>query len=569
MKELKNKSVEDLWNDFDRSENDKIDMTKRSICIRLESMVDNSKKNDVLRELLLQNFVFVVKQILHCENIDVEQYKSRLKWFLDNCDDNSLDYYKRRLNETASFMNKWSYSFACWLLTNDKNYLDNAIESLISCAFILLEQETYNEIYVKIMDILNIIKFYNLNRSNLDLNNLLLKIIYKTNGTENARWMIEPVIVFAELNHSADYNLINNLITILHKNAYQFRIKNKTHLEKRLLEESIRLCKFMNLDSSQKNNLRKEIHCLIGESLERVAGSRLEDGVAAVSFFKDAQEEYKLAQRHDRVKALNERIREASSKIQWNVSTVRTKMLPLKLTGNNGFQFVNSICNYTENIPQLDWISNLTRELMEKYPISSLVTNISFNDKNPTSYDKTDDEIFESRVKQQIIQFIKLGESRLALAVKELEASKKLSAKDFLGVLRSIGLHEDDQMKIIASGIEDHFNKRYTASISTLVPMIEGTLRSLLESKGISILRNKDEFILDSELGRMLADERVKKLLGNNYTNYLKTKYSDPDGINERNRVSHALSKAIEFNHENSLAIIKTIFNIADLSLKK
>ena len=112
------------------------------------------------------------------------------------------------------------------------------------------------------------------------------------------------------------------------------------------------------------------------------------------------------------------------------------------------------------------------------------------------------------------------------------------------------------------------FNNRHIASISTLTPMIEGTLRSLMKSKGIEILRNKDDIILDKELGGILADTKVKELLGENFTNYIKTKYADPDGMNERNKVSHALSKSVEFRHESSLALIKTICNIAELSLK-
>ena len=62
------------------------------------------------------------------------------------------------------------------------------------------------------------------------------------------------------------------------------------------------------------------------------------------------------------------------------------------------------------------------------------------------------------------------------------------------------------------------------------------------------ILRNKEDQILDSELGPMLHDERTPELIGEDLINYIQIKYADPDGINQRNKVSHALNPMVDFN---------------------
>ena len=433
---------------------------------------------------------------------------------------------------------------------------------------ILIDQNKFDEVYTKIMIITNLIRFYNLEKPHLKFNEVLTKLIYKIQTTDDARWLIEPIFAFSLTNIKPDLNLVHNLLTVTHKSAHHLGKKGNFHLEKRLYEKSLDLVNLLELDSTHKVELKKKIHELIAESLERVADSRMSEGAAAVSFYNDAKTELVLAERHDRIHEIDVKIREATQNIEWTESSYTIKMPILELSGTNETELINSICRYVENIPSIDWARDLVKDLNEKHPISGLFPHISFNENNPTNYAQSDEEVFKSQVKTEIIRFIKLGESRLSLAVKELEDNGKITAAGFIDYLKRIGLHDDSQMEIISSGIEDHFNNRHIASISTLIPMIEGTLRSLMKSKGIEILRNKDDIILDKELGGILADTKVKEFLGENFTNYIKTKYADPDGMNERNKVSHALSKSSEFKHESSLALIKTICNIAELSLK-
>ncbi len=70
-----------------------------------------------------------------------------------------------------------------------------------------MDNETFNEIYTKIMIISNLIKFYRLQKPHLKFNEVLIKLIYKVNSTDNARWLIEPIMAFSATNVKPDLNL--------------------------------------------------------------------------------------------------------------------------------------------------------------------------------------------------------------------------------------------------------------------------------------------------------------------------------------------------------------------------
>jgi hypothetical protein len=61
-------------------------------------------------------------------------------------------------------------------------------------------------------------------------------------------------------------------------------------------------------------------------------------------------------------------------------------------------------------------------------------------------------------------------------------------------------------LKLIAQGIERHFEGDYISSIHVLIPQVEVTLRYLLNKKGINTLKTKGDVKMDNELGGLLRD---------------------------------------------------------------
>lgn len=565
--------LEKLWNEFDSNEVDRLNLEKSNLCEKMLQMANGKKKEEIQLELNLLWFIFVTQKILERINeINLDKLLPYIEPFIQKCNNSTFEYYEKRSKETKSRLNKWRYSFACWLIQSKKNpiFIDEALSSLIVCSLQHMVKKEYSDTIHLLVSAFNLSRLYNITKHNSAISEAALKIFYSFANTEYARWIIEPEQVFAALNKSTDYNLINNMITILHREANRFLSKNNHHLHQSLLEVSIELCNLTNLDTTLRDKLRNEIRIMIAESHEDDANKRVQanNSMAAVHFYREAQLWYEQAGKPDKAKELNEKIRDASGKIEYNEFKTEITLPELKLDGNNGYQLVNSFCNYSENIPSLDWITDLTKDLIKQHPISTAVSNITFNKTNPVSYANDDVSILESRIRQQTIFTIRITESRLALAVKKLEEEKKLTESDFVTFLSDIGLYDNDQLTIIKSGIQDHFKGNYIASIHTIMPQIEGTIRSLLKTNGVSILKTKRDIIMDSELGSLLSNPEVMDILGKDFINYLKTKYADPDGINLRNNVSHALSPLSDFSYETSITLIHTIFKLAKLSVK-
>jgi hypothetical protein len=468
-------------------------------------------------------------------------------------------------------LNKATYSFACWLIPNRKEvfFIEDTISLFITCSVKYLKSNEYNDTIDLLVLAFNLAKLYQITKYNSRISDAALAVFYSVVDTEHARWMIEPIEVFVQLNKRTDPDLINKLMTILHHEAHKFNINGNSHLERSLLHASLELCSLIDLDSRSRDKLRKTIHSMIAKSHEIDAdgANNPDNALAAVQFYRDAQLEYENAGNNTKVKELNEKIREASGKIQYKVFKHELTIPDLKLEGKNGYELIVSFCKYNGNIPRVDRAEKQVKDLMKKYPISNIARNIPFNKRNPLSYGDNDGAVIKSRMNQQIIMAIRLGERQLSLAMKKHEDEKKITEQDAVSFITDTGIYDMDQLTLIKSGIHDHFAGNYIAAIHTLIPQIEGTLRLLLKSRGISTLKTKGEIIMDNELGGLLSKPEVEDILSSDFTNYLKVKYSSPDGLNLRNNVSHALSSLSDFNYEASLTIIHTICKIARLSV--
>lgn len=564
-------TLEQLWQEFDEAEIDKLRLEKMNLCHEMIKLADSDKKEKIVLEL---NLIWLFHGLHHIfqnvRDVDNNALSSQIELFVRGCNNKALTYYERRKDETRSLLNRSRYDLACWWLSQKKDValLEDAISSAIRCIINNLGKREPIDTIDLLALAFNIARIFNIKKYNIQINEVAIKVFFGFVNTEHARWMIEPIEIFTSLNKKYDSKLVNEMITLLHREAHRFRRKNNSHLERSLLEASVELCDLLELDFEERQELKKIIQLMIANSHERDAdaSNNPDDALAAVQFYREAQLQYEKAGLHTKAKELNEKIREASGKIQYKVLEYRFTLPKLDLNGRNGLEYVASFCEYRDNIPSKSWAEGFTKELLGKYPISSLARNITFNEKNPLSYGNDEQETLRLRIKQQVTNVIRLAERRLSMAMKKLEDERKVSESDFITVLSNTGLYDADQLAVIRSGIHNHFAGDYVASIHILMPQIEGTLRILLRNRGVSTLKTKGEIIMDNELGGLLAKQEVQDILGEDFVNYMKAKYSDPDGINLRNNVSHALSPLSEFNYETSLMVIHTICKIAELS---
>ena len=61
------------------------------------------------------------------------------------------------------------------------------------------------------------------------------------------------------------------------------------------------------------------------------------------------------------------------------------------------------------------------------------------------------------------------------------------------------------------------------------------------------------------ELGGLLDLPELKGILNENIIRFFKIKYTNTNGINLRNNLSHGLLKIVDFNHSNSFSVIYSL----------
>lgn len=567
------KSFEELWEEFDTKETDNLGLEKSNLCENMLNLSEGKKKEEIQLELNLLWFIFAAHRILeNIEDADAEQLSTYAQSFTQKCDVNTFGYYKKRYNETKSILNKWRYSFACWLLKRDSEFIESTISLLIDNSLQNSEKGEPIDTVNLLVAAFNLSNIYNIKKFEKRISDATIKIFYSFENTEHARWMIEPVQVFVELNKAADSNFVNNMITVLHREANRFFAKKNHHLHQSLLESSIDLCDLLNLDSQEKTKLKHEILTMVAESNEDDARIRLEksEGLGAVVFFEKAQKIYQQIGNSAKVSELSERIIEASQKIEWKTVEAKVELPKLELKGDTGYELVKSICNYDAMMPRKSSIEKTAKEIIKNNPISSLFPTTHFNRYGPVGHSSDEESVLKSRIIQLSIEAIKIGEQWLSSTVKKLEEEKKITPDNFIQFISDSGLHNDDSLEFIRSGIEQHFKGNYVASIHILTPRVEGTLRALLKSKGISTLRTRGGITVEKELGKLLDIPEVATLLGEDFTNYLRIKFTEMEGINLRNNVSHALLPRSEFDYPTSLSFIQTlmILSISYLRLR-
>jgi len=557
-------NYESLWNEYDIGETDKLHLTKSGLCQKLLGVIDDEKRVSIESELNLHSFYFWIHS--YVENIDgfaLGTIQDFISEFKKRCS-GSLSYFEKRLEKTPSLLNKSKYALGCWYLTNNSKYLIQSIDLILKSADDP-NKEDIDQVHF-LITAFNLSKIYNLTQFNVRLSDLALKFFYNF-SVKKPRWMIEPVSLFVELNSYADHNLVNNMISNLHKKANEFFLIENHHLHQSLLEASISLVKYTNLENSLKDKLRKEIQTMIAESNEDDAQKRWEkdEAMVAVIYFEKAKKDYEKIGNRKKVDELNKKIRESTQDIKWKEIKMKFTMPSLNLKGNTGVELINSICNNREKIPNLEGLNRQAKEQMAENPISTMFSKTTFNKKNPVSHDSEDSSNLNSEIRRLTIWQIRVGENRLSLAVKVLEDENKISSQDFIKFFEEMGVHNSEHLPILQSGLDNHFNNDYIASTHTLIPQIEGTLRLVLEKSGAPIMKTKKDVIMDNELGGLLNKPEVQEILGTDLTHYLKIKYIEPAGLNQRNEVSHALTSISEFKHSTSLSIIHDLMILTTL----
>ena len=109
----------------------------------------------------------------------------------------------------------------------------------------------------------------------------------------------------------------------------------------------------------------------------------------------------------------------------------------------------------------------------------------------------------------------------------------------------------EEQYPILKRGFEAFLEKDYIVACHLLIPQFESAIRMVCKLNGGDILRpknNPEEGNEYKSLEGLLSQECVSKALGNDITTYFRVLFTDSNGGNLRNNVTHGLLEASAFN---------------------
>lgn len=139
----------------------------------------------------------------------------------------------------------------------------------------------------------------------------------------------------------------------------------------------------------------KEIILRLARKFEE-GGDKQTEGLLMIHHYEKAQKEYQRLNDNEKVNQLSQKIKNSYEHIHWKTITQKFTLPKLDIPGKNGFEKISSIANFVDMIPDVDRTEKLVEELNKKYPLHSLFPSTSFNKKQPTSHNKTDEEIKQS-----------------------------------------------------------------------------------------------------------------------------------------------------------------------------
>jgi Domain of unknown function (DUF4209) len=313
---------------------------------------------------------------------------------------------------------------------------------------------------------------------------------------------------------------------------------------------------------------------MIGKLYEDVAKFKInnkEHLLVASFFYQKAYNEYERAGNKEKYEKC---LRLCSENTIFDKPTIVEFEIPaINVSGHTENEIINNLIKlfFENQNTVLDEETNRRMIFHEinKHPLSSALFSQNYTKMGPSSpVSVTNEEKLSSEIKLAIKNNINLFDATICRTFAILESENKITAFGIQHFLNTYRILDANCIFLLNQGFKHHFENDFVASIHVLTPQIESVLRKLLELKKVNFFKLKKDAIMSKELGGLLELDELLDVLSPNLIKYLKLKYTDINGLNFRNNLSHGLLQQEDFNHINSCSIIYSIMLILKTSDK-
>lgn len=563
-----------------------------------EENKDNEIKQEILWEIDLLNRTFGNKGTY--QGKEVEEISNKWGYILENgelkqfsntpfCEwkIGAVEYYKKRLQETKSELSKARYAFAIMIFSEGSERLDYAKKSFdgwLKTGEKYIKEGVYNKEYYEIPPFaysfsLKIATLFNQKELQKEALNSLHKNIIEILKSGEKRWYLEFFEVESDYIKKVDdidkirTDSVDNLKEIIERLEEEFKKSKDKNKSNHFLRHHIRILSKYN--SEDEYTLDKKI----AESYIDEAELR-ESPLVKSSFFNDSIKCYKLMQSNNKYSSdpikkeeIGKRIDELTIKIKETEkeSVISYKKFESSTTIKRG-DIKKIIKNLGEGdifynllkdnsfIPKYNQTVESTKEIKRKNPLGFIIPNTISKGDYPIIKHSSEEDIFDFRVRQNILIGIKIGSIMIKIALEELKNEFKINSLEKAKELLSNTKDIEDIKEILERGfsytLTDH--KDIIAGIHILTPYFEEIIRRILVKAGKKdlVLKNeKTKYFRVIELGALLTDEEVKNIIGEDFQKTLRVLLVDNDQLNLRQDLAHGILTTNRINEEDTLYI--------------
>jgi hypothetical protein len=212
-------------------------------------------------------------------------------------------------------------------------------------------------------------------------------------------------------------------------------------------------------------------------------------------------------------------------------------------------------------IPDKDEIFSQAEEIYS-HRISSFIPTVVFGNHHdrPIGVYETPQEIMNFKKHRHYRMYLLIIDNTLLCYLWENYIKDNIPSESFIRFFKKTQLYKDT-IPTLEEGISSLYSGKCISSVKTLLPLVEGTLRIFMKSKGIDVTKkSKTEkgFELKS-LGGMLYDSNLPSHINQKFLDFMRIFYIEKEGENIRNLSLHEMLESKRYHESLILRILFTI----------
>lgn len=466
-----------------------------------------------------------------------------------NFPEEALDYFEKRADETKNPILLARYCDFIWERRRKHTYAQKAIHAYLDCIPIFIQNDWGMELADSLQRATELaLSIADINKQ-AEVKTKILSTMDELANKKNYEYYLEFMDAILEFKDKLSDKEIERAEKILREGVdyYKSEETRNYHLCRAFLERLSVLYKI------KKNGaMIKEVKHEIAHSYELAAIAEEKSKLVAAYLCEQALLRYQELGDKNKIEELKVKVKnyykDAEAEFEKIETTIEiplkeideriSKMLSLPIEG-----ILFQLALDDSLIPNTEQIRNYTKEQQKENPLSGLFPHVHIKDGKPVHISEIGENKQEHLVRTNTLLELHILNMAFGRILDRLREERKLNIDNLTSYLKDWELMPEENLEIVAVGIERYFSEDYVSAIHILVPQLEAVIRKMFEKAGFpttTVIREKTQ---EQTLSGFLKRPDVKSTFGEGITTFLDIVLTAQDGLNLRNEVAHGLIK--------------------------